>query len=1395
MPEEEIDNETESEKSKAIKGDDNGNGNGAEIEHLEKSQLNLKDLDENRIIGSEITTEMKKAYIDYAMSVIVGRALPSVEDGLKPVHRRILYAMKLMGLEKGMTKKSARIVGDCFVQDTQILTTKGLVPIENIDKGDFVYTQKGVQKVIELFEMPEKELIKIKLDNGISVTVTPSQMIKVFNKNFKYEWKEVKNLSEDDFVVVKADYPNFKENFKLKLFNTEQKSKPLPQGLKIPDTFNSYELKSLGSSQSQATDFLALSHQVSNKLAPLGVGKTQRLDDNKYLELNENIAYLLGQFLSDGFIEKENNRIGFCSSTSGIMERIKSILEIEFDYVPTIETKNQTYESKSGTLVQSQMHIVRINNKVLCDYLANTFNLVKKDAYTKEIPQQILLSPKKVICAFLSGLIDGDGHVHKSRNVITYTSISEKLIDKLLLLTQQLGILGKKHVLKMGEHRFNKRIVKSNYPCFYIEFKGEFARKLANNLDLSVNRKKERALILSSKKIGKSNFEIIPFASDIIFSEFSGKHLGAGWYKDKEGKKFRLGIKYLGGCKIRYSKDLKEKGLRKSQIIDWNILEKLKRIDSQYYNILEEIIDNKVYFIKVKKIEKSKPEKTYDIQVKDDHEFVANGIVSHNCMGKFHPHGDMAIYDSMVRMAQDFSLRYPLVHGQGNFGSLDGDNAAASRYTEAKLTKLSVELLQDIDKETVKFIPNFDNSLKEPVILPGKVPNLLINGSSGIAVGMTTNIPPHNLVEVCDAITAVINKPSISIDKLMEIIPGPDLPTGGRIVGENLKELYENGRAGFVIRGKVTTEERRGKELIVITEIPYQVNKSELVKQIAELVKDKKLTEVSDIRDESSKGKVRVVIELKKGANSQFTINRLYKSTRLQSRFDAVLVALEGGIPKTFSLRKIIDSYIKYRRKIIRKRTEFDLRKAEDRLHIVEGLLTALKNLDVIIETIKKSRTTIEASEALQKRFKLSKKQAEAILEITLKQLTSLEREKLQKEEKDLKVLIKELKRILGDENEILKIIKRELNELKKNYGDKRRSQIIKSVREIEEKDLVQKKDVIITITEKGYIKRMPFKTYNEQKRGGRGVIGTELSSEDFVKKLISCSTHDYLLLFTARGRLFWLKAYKVPETQRYGKGQAIINLLNIKDDVITNVIPVKDLENLRFSSPSKSNFEGFKDYLFMATKKGQVKKIKLEMFAKPRNAGVRIINLPADGSDSVVGVREVIAGQEVMLISKKGQAIRFNSNDVRDMGRASYGVGGIKMGVGDEVVSLEIVEDKKSSILTITEKGYGKRSTIEDYRLTGRAGKGVINLKIGEKTGDVVSTIDVKGNDQFVVSTKKGIVIKTAVRGLRVMGRATSGVRIIRLGVGDRVSAIAKLVEDLGVGGEGGGVSGEGGE
>ncbi len=732
-------------------------------------------------------------------------------------------------------------------------------------------------------------------------------------------------------------------------------------------------------------------------------------------------------------------------------------------------------------------------------------------------------------------------------------------------------------------------------------------------------------------------------------------------------------------------------------------------------------------------------------------------------MGKFHPHGDMAIYDSLVRMAQDFSLRYPLVHGQGNFGNVDGDSAAASRYTEAKLSKMAVALLEDINKETVKFVPNFDNSVEEPLILPGKVPNLLINGSSGIAVGMATNIPPHNLIEVCDGISELIDNPKITTDEIMKTVKGPDFPTGGILVAENLKDLYETGKGSFVIRGKVSTETEKERENIIITEIPYQVNKSELVKEIAGLIRDKKLPDVSDIRDESARGKVRIFIEMRKGADNKFTINRLYKSTNLQIKFDAMVLALVNGVPQVLPLKHAMQVYIDFRRKMIKNRTKFDLREAEDREHLVQGLLICLKNLDDVVALIRKSREGV--AETLMHKFGLSKKQADAILDMKLRQLTALEHEKLKKEEDELKTKIKELKEILGDEKLILKIIKKDLSDLKREFGDERRTKLIAGIKELTEKELVKKEDVIVSITEKGYIKRMPFQAYREQKRGGKGVIGADLSTGDFVKQVISCSTHDYLLLFTQRGRVFWLKAYQVPETQRYGRGQALVNMLSLKEDSVTSVIPIKE----------------FKDgFLFLATKKGVVKKMKLEMFANPRASGVRAINLPLDNSDALIDVAVIQPKQEIMMTTKEGQAIRFNSDEVRDMGRASYGVTGIKLNKNDLVVSLVVVVDpKKETVLTVTRDGYCKRSLVDDYRLTGRACKGVINLKVTGKNGEVIRTINVVNTDQIIVSTEKGIMIKTPARQIRVMGRATQGVRVIRLADNDKVSDVAVLSKD----------------
>jgi len=724
-------------------------------------------------------------------------------------------------------------------------------------------------------------------------------------------------------------------------------------------------------------------------------------------------------------------------------------------------------------------------------------------------------------------------------------------------------------------------------------------------------------------------------------------------------------------------------------------------------------------------------------------------------IGKYHPHGDTAVYDAMVRMAQEFSLRYPLVFGQGNFGSIDGDPPAAYRYTEAKLMPISSELLQDIEKDTVKFNPNFDNSLKEPELMPGKLPTLILNGATGIAVGMATNIPPHNLTEIAEAIIEYIKNPEISLDELCKIVTGPDFPTGGSVQGD-MKELYQTGRGRMIMRGKVTTETIKSKEAIVITEIPYMLNKSLLVTQIANLVRDKKLKDISDLRDESAKGKIRIVLELRKDANSKFVINSLYKYTRLQDSFNVNFLALVGGQPKILGLKDVLENYVKYRKSIITKRSEFELKKAKERQEIVEGLLKALQHIDEIIKIIQKSENP---AEKLKEKFDFTKRQIDAILETKLRQLSSLEHTKLKKENEELTKTIIELEKILGDIKEILKIIVKEVNELKTKYGDKRKTQVLQRISEISEKDLVQKKDVVVTITDKGYCKRIDIQSYKEQKRGGKGVIGSNLSTGDFVNQLITCSTHDYLMFFTTRGRVLWLKAYDIPSAEKYGKGKALVNLLNLRDEKITNVISVKQ----------------FDDDLFIATKKGIVKKISLSNFSKPRASGVKAINLPDNGSDNVIGISVVKKqGEEILLATNHGQAIRFNSKDVRSMGRASYGVTGIKMKPDDYVVSLEVLNTQ--AVLTITEKGYGKRTAVEDYRKTARAGKGVINLKISEKTGNVITTIAVNDKESIIITTAKGIVIRTSLENIRIMGRSAQGVRIVKLQQDDLVTDLVKV-------------------
>ena len=734
-------------------------------------------------------------------------------------------------------------------------------------------------------------------------------------------------------------------------------------------------------------------------------------------------------------------------------------------------------------------------------------------------------------------------------------------------------------------------------------------------------------------------------------------------------------------------------------------------------------------------------------------------------LGKYHPHGDTAVYDALVRMAQDFSLRYPLIDGQGNFGSIDGDNPAAMRYTESRLKKLSSEILQDIEKETVDFIDNFDGSLKEPSVLPSKVPNLLLNGSSGIAVGMATNIPPHNFQELTDGIIKSIDHPDISVSELLNSVKGPDFPTGGLILGKaGIIEAYSTGKGRVKIRAKIHVETKKEKQALIVTEIPYMVNKSQLITQIADLVKDKTVEGISDLRDESDRTGMRIYIELKKGTNSEVVLNQLYKHSRLQTTFGINFLAIVDNKPRTLSLKEVIDEFVKHRKEIIRKRTEYDLKKAEERVHILEGLRIALDDIDNAIALIKQSKEVKIARDKLMLRYKLSELQAQAILDMKLQRLTALEQDKIRDELKLLREQILDFKDILANMSRILTIIKEELIEMRDKYQDKRRTELTDIEDEdFEMEDLVKPEESVVTITHTGYIKRLPLDTYKAQGRGGKGIIAATTNDEDFVEHLFIANTHDYLLFFTDKGMVHWLKVYKIPEGSRQAKGKAIVNLLSIPpESKITACIPVKQFDKDKF--------------LLIVTKKGIVKKTSLEAYSRPRQGGIIAVNLRDD--DDLVNVLLTDGSNQVLIASKEGQAVKFNEEDARSMGRVSTGVIGIRLKGDDEVVGAVIAHDNKT-LLTVTENGYGKRTEISEYRLINRGGSGVINIQCSERNGVVVAIKSVADDDELMFISKIGIIIRTRAHDVSVIGRNTQGARLMRLTEGDRVMAAAKIVNE----------------
>ena len=1233
------------------------------------------------IIHTEVTAEMKKSYLDYAMSVIVSRAIPSIEDGMKPVQRRILYSMYQMGLKPNTaTKKSARIVGDvigkyhphgdtavyeamvrmaqdfslryplvfgqgnfgstdgdppaayryCVSGDSLVLTDKGLIKINEIsDKEDVninvLSKDKKINNASKWFDSGIHDTLKITTDKGYNLTGSYNHPILTmstdeFGKPI-FIWKTLEQLKEGDYAILDRLEDKFwpEKEIELDKFKPEIKDK-----------------------------------KTKVRILPS--------------HLNKELAFILGSLVSEGYIGK--NKIEFCNSDLDWINKFEEKWKSLFP-----DSKLHKFSRKPSSYGKKDYWRLECHCLFTINFLRN-IGLKDVKSKDKTIPETILKSPKETVREFARTYFEGDGSVSFAKKMmeIRACSTSEELIEKLQILMLRFGIDSFKRFDKHKNLFLLQIRGKRNFLRFYKEI-GFFSERK--------NKKLELINLLYIKDTSLK--DRVPFVSDFIrniaHSEFVSKN------------NFDLYENMSNNYKMI------------SQII-------MKKTRINFEPLFEYFLTYQYLFDRIISIKDAGKQNVYSVKVDSNcHSFISNGFISHN--------------------------------------------------TEAKLMPISSELLQDIEKETVKFTPNFDNSLKEPELLPGKLPALMLNGASGIAVGMATNIPPHNLTEVCDAIIAYIKNPNVTFEQLLEIVTGPDFPTGGSVQGEML-DLYKTGRGKLITRGKTTTETINKKEAVIITEIPYMLNKSTLVGQIANLIQDKKIKDVSDLRDESSKGKTRIVLELRKEGDPKFIINSLYKYTRLQDSFNVNFLALEGGKPKVMNLKEVLEYYVRYRKLIITNRTKFELKKAKERREIVEGLLIALKDIDGIINLIKKSKTATEASEELIKNYKFTKRQTQAILETKLQQLTSLEVEKLKKEGEELKQKIEEYEKILSDIKEVLKIIVREVNELKKEYGDSRKTQVLKNIKEIKEKDLIQEKEVVITITDKGYCKRMDVQSYKEQNRGGKGVIGSNLATGDFVKQLITCSTHDYLMFFTSRGRVLWLKAYEIPGAERYSKGKALVNLLGLKEEKITNVISVKN----------------FEDNLFMATKNGIVKKTSLNNFSNPRASGIKALNLPNDNSDFLIGVEVVKKGQEVLLATRKGKAIRFNSNDIREMGRASYGVTGIKMEKGDEVVSLEILDTH--AILTITERGYGKRTAVEDYRKTARAGKGVINLKITEKTGNVITTISVNEKDNIIITTAKGMVIRTSLNNIRIMGRAAQGVRMVKMHDGDRVTDLIRVVDEV---------------
>ena len=1239
-------------------------------------------------IPVSIETEMQNSYLDYAMSVIIGRALPDVRDGLKPVHRRVLYTMHEMGLDWNKPfKKSARIVGECFTKGALVHTETGLCPIEQIEVGQAVQLPNGtLTPVTGVFQNPPSRVLDVKLSNGLTLTVTLGQLFRVLNDDLTIGWEQAERL-EGRLVLT--------------------------------------------------TNYAALGESFAHPDADLSA-----------------LAYIVGLFVAEGYLTDRgrSKRVGITMTDDEPLEFIIAYCE-------------QHGISANWSEIQPKQPHFKVQHCVRFTGIEPVYDVCVETCQQKSVPLWILRD-RRLFAPFLAGYMEGDGYFRASKNrrEVVCASTSETLLTQIHAMLADSGI----QTVLTREDFEGKTYGEGHLPRYNLLITGEQASRFCAMARpfLQTERKARNADTIASwtNRTWMTTFESLPGRP--IFEELSKCHLGGGWYQDSTGKKFRAGIKYPNGLKIRYEKGLSAKYLSYRQIHEWGILAKLEALGSPLAARLKDVMSNYTVVTVEAVADRGVSVETYDIGIDDpSHEFLVQGCAVHNCMGKYHPHGDFAIYDTLVRMEQDFSLRYPLVDGQGNFGSVDGDPPAAMRYTEARRARISDELLSDIDKETVDFIPNYDESLLEPEVLPTKLPNMLVNGSAGIAVGMATNIPPHNLSEIVDGLIALIDNSNITIDELCQHVTGPDFPTGAIIYGrQGISDTYRTGRGHIQIRAKafVEKEKRAEKERIIITEIPYQVNKAKLIEKIAELVREKKVEGISDLRDESDRDGMRIVIELKRDQYAEVILNQLYRQTQLQVTFGAIMLAIVDQRPRYLNLKEIMEYFLRHRRNVIVRRAQFLLAKAEARDHIVQGLLIALDNIDAVVSLIRASQTPQIARDGLMAQFGLSEEQARAILDMRLQRLTGLEREKLETEHKDLLAEIKYLRSLLDSPALVTGVIKDELLAVKAQYGDPRRTAIVDDSSEITLEDMIVEEDMMVMITHAGYIKRNPVTMYRSQMRRGKGVTGIVAKEDDFVEHLFVASTHDYILIFTDKGKVYWLKVYEIPEAGRQARGKPMINLIQVEPgEKVSAILPVQAFE------PGK--------YIIMATQNGTVKKTELTEYSNPRSNGIIALNI--NEGDSLVSVALTDGRQDVFLSTHKGMAIRFSEEDVRPMGRTATGVRGISLDEDDFVIGMDIVHND-FTILTVTEKGFGKRSEVEDYRRQGRGGKGLINIKCTPKRGNVVGMLQVSQQDDILLVTASGKVIRMNVSNVKVIGRNTQGVALQWLSDDDKVVGVARVLE-----------------